>query len=658
MELTENRVFNLGDTSFRQKELLYGYKEILSSLRGHLNIYPKWETELQGRFYIDLIKNSELFDRQLTDDIKTSDKRGRTLTNALIKPGLINSDRQLGEVANKWLEGKAKSADRFEQLLSLSQDNLVFMRQLLKLRVYDYKSSEYIYPFRIGINLLLKYNNIPENNFLSLLHRIEPSQIDEDIIKDIIDTYQLVQDKKLSFKDYVKKYIPSSEFNIDNKKIEDLFNGSNLDYDLFSELFRNRKSSKSQKDYYDFCKLLMNFKKNKSEENLKMLIEKSKERKIKKAFGYGKIPFDIVSSDTINDFIERNKKNLLLSADHTKIYVQFILSQKEDRIREYRDMTKRVFKLTGIISFDQGLVNLVQPEAFEKIFEKKEVSLSGSGNINKYENDIDSVFYSDFTFVEILNIPNRSIDEVVKYLLKKFNVSISEKLPETLKQAKEKQLISLIHKDFKKEDVIRLLQLFKERDDDKIREYVTDSATIPTIFEYVVAIAWYYISDQSYSLLNSLNLTLDGDFKPLSHAIGGEGDIIVDYPDITTMLEATLMNKNSQKRGELEPVIRHAANLSTRKSGKVFTIFIADELDNNVVNIFRSVSQIELESTQNTRTTNSVFIFSLSISEVIELLINNITSGKIFEILNQEYNTTYHQISIGWRERVIEKLFN
>ncbi|QTJ35938.1 AlwI family type II restriction endonuclease [Dolosigranulum pigrum] len=320
-------------------------------------------------------------------------------------------------------------------------------------------------------------------------------------------------------------------------------------------------------------------------------------------------------------------------------------------------MTKRVFKLSGIISFDQGLVNLVQSWPLEKVFEE-DISLNGIGDVQKYEKDINSLFYKDITFTDILDIPDQRIDKIIRRLQEEFKISDPTALVKTLEEDKERQFLSLIDKEFSKERIIKLLYLFQERNDDEIKNIVTDSATIPTIFEYIIAIAWYYISDQSYSLLNSLNLTLDGDFKPLSHAIGGEGDIIVDYPDITTMLEATLMNKNSQKRGELEPVIRHAANLSTRKLGKVFTIFIADELDNNVVNIFRSVSQIELESTQNTRTTNSVFIFSLSISEVIELLINNITSGKIFEILNQEYNTTYHQISIGWRERVIEKLFN
>lgn len=346
-----------------------------------------------------------------------------------------------------------------------------------------------------------------------------------------------------------------------------------------------------------------------------------------------------------------------MSNDHTKIYTQFILSKKDDLISEYSDMTKRVFKLSGIISFDQGLVNLVQSWPLEKVFEE-DISLNGIGDVQKYEKDINSLFYKDITFTDILDIPDQRIDKIIRRLQEEFNISDPTALVKTLEEDKERQFLSLIDKEFSKERIIKLLYLFQERNDDEIKNIVTDSATIPTIFEYIIAIAWYYISDQPYSVLKSLNLTLDGDFKPLSHAVGGDGDIVIDYSDMTTMLEATLMNKNSQKRGELEPVIRHAANLSIRKSGKVFTIFIADELDNNVVNIFRGVSQIELESTQSMKTINSIYIFSFSISEIIELLMNDIRSKKIFRVLNEEYSTTYNQINIGWREKVTRKLFN
>lgn len=90
------------------------------------------------------------------------------------------------------------------------------------------------------------------------------------------------------------------------------------------------------------------------------------------------------------------------------------------------------------------------------------------------------------------------------------------------------------------------------------------------------------------------------------------------------MLEATLMDKNAQKRGELEPVIRHSVNLSIANKEPdrdTFTFFVADEVDINVNNIFRATAQIELESTQNKdKFINGVKIFSLDTQKLVYLI--------------------------------------
>ncbi|MGH2162036.1 AlwI family type II restriction endonuclease, partial [Enterococcus faecalis] len=115
-------------------------------------------------------------------------------------------------------------------------------------------------------------------------------------------------------------------------------------------------------------------------------------------------------------------------------------------------------------------------------------------------------------------------------------------------------------KTFPREKIIEILPLFSTRDDKKIKSEVSESATVPTIYEYIVAIAWFYISKEEFFITKSLNLTLDGEMRPLSHAAGGAGDIVIDYENLTLMLEVTLMNALAQKRGEWEPVLRHATN--------------------------------------------------------------------------------------------------
>lgn len=662
MKLSANSsVFNMGDTSFRRKTLLDDYKEILVFLKKHLELYPEWKSnnEAQGIFYTTVMESSELFDRTKKTDPA---KRGRTLTNALIKPGLINSKRQLGEAALNWIENNSKEADNLEKLMSLSIDNLVFLRQWFKLRVYSNNGEDYFYPFRVALELLSRYKDIPEKDFLYLLHTIEPSQVNNVTIKNIIEKYKLVDEKELSFEEYLDEYLPVFETTKEIEYARKVLSSESVNQDEFYKLFPNRKSSTSQEDYYYFYRYLLDFKRDKSVESLEKLLEMTKHSSIKKAFGFNKNPFNVSRRNKLNveEFLSENKGNLLLAKDNTKLYTQFILSKKEDLIREYSDMTKRSFNLSGIISFDQGLVNLTQPWLFKKIIHvvEDEMALAGRASHSEYENQIDSPFYRELSLLEVIKLSDVKLGQVISELQEEFNIVNVTSLIQIVEQEKEERFRKVIEKEFNREKIIELLPLFSSRDDKEIRDKVTDAATVPTIFEYVMAIAWYHISDEVYPLLKSINLTLDGDFKPLTHAVGGEGDIIVEYPETTMMLEATLMNKNSQKRGELEPVIRHATNLTARKPNEVFSIFVADELDNNVVNIFRAVSQVELESTQSNMVAKSVNIFSLSLPEIRAILLKRIDSNRIFDVLREEYSNQYEEIKIGWREQVTQQIFS
>jgi GCATC--recognizing type II restriction modification system (mmyCIII) endonuclease subunit len=61
------------------------------------------------------------------------------------------------------------------------------------------------------------------------------------------------------------------------------------------------------------------------------------------------------------------------------------------------------------------------------------------------------------------------------------------------------------------------------------------------------------------------------------------------------------------------------------KNKKTYTFFVANELDMNVINIFRATSQIRLQSTQDReKYTNGIKIYSLTIGKIVYLLENNI----------------------------------
>lgn len=643
MKVSDGSTFNLGDTSFRRKTLLDDYKTLLPILRKHNILFPNWNNDSQIAYYQEVMTETDLFERSESDDPA---KRSRTLTNALIKSGLINNKRKLSEVANNWIDNKIESFDELEKALGISKDNLVFFRQFMKLRVYD-DSNNYFYPFRVALKFLTKYQNVPEADFLVLLHSISSNDSESKILA-LVEDYSKVAKNNQTFGEYVAEHF--SDSSVDGFNAELLFSNTEFDTELFYRLFSNRKTPASQLDYLDFVTNLLNYKREKSIDNLKKLLESSKKSSVKKAFGFNKLPFELKKN--VQDFDEANQENELLDSDNTKIYFQFSSSKKYDLVREYKDMTKRSFNLTGIISFANGLVNLENRDVIEIIISN--IDLSGNEKYSNYETNLNSAFYKDLTTTKILGLDALEIS----HLREKIVVLLgTENIDTAVKNQKENKFRSIIEKEFPKTKIQELLPMFITREDDKIQEIVTDLAKVPDIFEYVLAIAWFYLSDADYSIIDSLNLPLDGNFRPLGHAAGGDGDIIINYPDLTVMLEATLMKKNVQKRGELEPVIRHTTNLAIRSENQVKTIFVADELDDNVINIFRASSYIELEGTNVDGKVQGVNIFPLTISEIMKMLDYSIPSSKVFNAMNNHYTKQPEFVISGWRDSILREVF-
>ncbi|MDR0911487.1 MAG: AlwI family type II restriction endonuclease [Methanobrevibacter sp.] len=709
MKIKSESTFNLGDTSFRRKTLIDDYKTLLLILNEHLKEFPTWQSnpQSQGMFYNSVMSQTDLFKRNTNED---PSKRGRTLTNSLIKPGLINNKREISEVGLNWINNNSKSFDAFEKILSLNNDNILFMRQLFKLRVYSENKKNYFYPYRIGLKLLSIYKNIPENDLLQILHFINPKMKQKEINL-IITNYKKVIDNKQDFNDFIKENFQQINFISQNKlkKAGELFQLNKIDEKLFNEIFFNRKSSNIKKKYFKFYKTIEEFNElivnrktseniasgknsenNKNNNNplnnkhvsidkrikecLDELISLSKEESIKKAFGFNSVVFKIpkrlklTDKEFIDTFIEINLNNPLLSKNKLDFFATFISSKKYDIISEYSDMTKRTFNLTGLFNFKNGLVSLVNSTLIKYLINeiKDKFQIAGEENIESYENNINNIFYKDLSLMEILNLTKDDVNNVVNKLYKEFNIQNLDELKQIFENKKEKRFRKIVEEEFNKNKTLELLKLFINRcdeNDKKIQEIVTDSATVPTIFEYILAIAWYHISNKDFSLYNSLNLTLDGNLKPLTHAGGGKGDIVIKSKFDTIMLEATLMNKNAQKRGELEPVIRHCANLAIEEESEdnqdVITIFVANQLDNNVINIFRAVSFVELESTHKRgEFIKGVTIFPLKIEELELMIEKKISSLNLISTIKDNYNEDINEVKVGWREKVIKDIFN
>lgn len=269
---------------------------------------------------------------------------------------------------------------------------------------------------------------------------------------------------------------------------------------------------------------------------------------------------------------------------------------------------------------------------------------------SNYEEDLSFEFYKDITISEILKINKSEVLDEIKNSLK---IEDNSQISNIVLNQKEEKFKNFISTTFPKEKIIEILYKFASRDDDWIKSEVSESATVSTIYEYIIAIAWYYISSEKYIVTKSLNLTLDGNMRPLTHAIGGAGDIVIDYENLTLMLEVTLMNTHSQKRGEWEPVLRHATNLTVDNIEKnTITLFIANELDINTVNIWRAVASVPLKSSNKIEVADLVKIFPLKNKELLEMLENNRNEKKLLTAINNSYSELEGNFDLDWRNKI------
>ena len=325
-------------------------------------------------------------------------------------------------------------------------------------------------------------------------------------------------------------------------------------------------------------------------------------------------------------------------------------------------MCFRSFQATGIFNFSNGLVNLNYRWLFKYLIPHLDIrfDLCGEDDYDHYENNESSIWYNDLSLVEIFNLTEDEILSILSSIKNEFKLDNTNLIHQYLEDKKEKEYQEFVQTKFPKDIVINILDEISKRNDKRVFELVTPNATIPTIFEYILTVVWFHISkNKDYSLHKSFQLTLDGDKLPLTHRGGGAGDIEIVTPNYALLIETTLMNSNNQKRGELEPVIRHSINFKLQQGcDNAQTLFIANELDTNVLNIFRAMQFVRLQGSLEKGEVKGLNIFALTTLDLIEILKNDIKDNEILSVINRNLMSEPMEINSEWYEPIRQQLFS
>lgn len=704
MKIAKGHIFNLMDTNGRRNDVtnaIQGYLTILNDIQNNKKMtWAALPASLaQYEFYRQAIERSpEVFQQhrpfdQLTEKLKSYpdfldavtredcnwirnntasycpilklfdkgiEDRARHYTTNLVKLGFADGQREISPVGELLLNLDKLKKDSLESMLPIDGVNIIYLRQLLKLRIFDANEKRYYSPFHMALFVLLTKPRVSETDFLELVQGFSPYSDFEDI-ENYIAGYKAGQ-----ITDKIEIKIP-----------EAIRQKEKLPKDLFKEYFKNRKSGRTVEIYWEFYEALWEYAEKQTPDNLNKLLLCYEENKaiLNKAFGKGLNIFRQKTGDrpSVNDFYKKYKK--MFGADRNEyLYVCFMQSKNLDQIREYSDTTKRIFKASGIIRFDSGFAELAYRELCTCIFEKSKIRKYISGNTEdeshasydgygEYEVGVNSYFCKVTTLSEIFDYSQQEITQAKENIKTKFPGIAFEKIPDIIADKRKTEFAGFVERTYPQNKVKEILLLFTDRkNDNKIKEIVSPDATVPTIYEYMVGIAWYYFSGKRIDLLESFNLTLSANFEPLVHAGGGQGDIVIYEEDKVVMLEATLMNANSQKRGEWEPVLRHSINLKAEEEKaqtgrEVTSFFIADKFDFNTINIWKAVASVPLQSTvDKDKLTENVVIMPVSTEELCSLMDKEQEYDRIITDVHKLFEVDKSKFDIHWRDKFMESI--
>ena len=639
----------IGTTSFRTAKLNLKIEEQLSLLDEFYDEIIKesnwnWNNELQEKYY-DFMKNKDF----LTGEAKRKDKDAREKTSGLVDIGLITADRLITEVGRELLKITKDGKFESDNIFNINRDSFIYLKQLLKTSI-DINDS-IVRPFIVVIKCLSELEYLSYDEFTYFVPLIR----DEKNAKQIISDIKLSREGKISTVEIIyKRLIQMDNYIIAQEKFEN----SNVDEKLICLVGMNRKSRTYDKPYYE---LYENLKKIFLEDgnNYEALLNAAKNINQKP----GTLWRSLLFKTTNIGIIRKNRRasiheecpfiNCKNEIELKKVFFKYLhVFKAMATLSDYFDLNRRYFNITDILIFEDNIIKLdVIPKYYFKeiidVLYKKTFIKDSNLNINIELERISEAFKLDIS--KVYEALSRDLGIVIKN---------SEQAATYLNDERYRRFNTLVDKKFNDSVLIELLNCFEKRDDKRIEELVTDEATIPTIFEYILGIIWYKVSERQGNILEFMKLSLEANLLPKTHAAGGYADIIYEYeactfyPRHSLLLEATLADGNNQRRMEMEPVSRHLGDYRIRFNNPFdYSLFVSTYLDRNVISDFRYRKIIPY--VRDEKIIKGMKIVSMDTSSLKKIIEKKIKYKYLYEVFNK-----YHEMPVeteDWHDDMIKE---
>ena len=586
--------WSIGTTSFRVSRLNYKIERQLQLLKKFWldNPNDNWKNnnELQSKYYYFMKDNGFLI-----GEAPRPDKDAREKTSGLVDIGVLTQDRKLTEVGNKIesLLGKERTKDN---IFYIDEDSYYYLLQFLKLQINN--DGLKVKPFIALLYMLEKLDYLTYDEFTYLLP----------LCKSKYDVIKMVNDIKYNRQGLdLDTIITTRIYDMDNyiRALEEFRKDYPVTEETFEMIGMNRKSASYEHAYLpvynELVNLVFHLRHNSFDERLeaynnlynycKNISGNAKSHWISYLFmNYNPRNFDEKFDEEFRKLEISEVKNIV---DFKRVFFEreHIIKWKVN-LKEYFDLNRRYFSLTDIIKFGEDKIEL---DLLPKYYFKEIIDDLLDEKLLEDE-EYDKLFHSFIPIEEISSKYRTDIANVVNDINKDLNTNLTiDSINTYLEDEKIKQFNKLIDERFRDNDLLSILDLIKDRKDSEVSGLVSDNADVPTIFEYILGIAWYRISNKEGNILKFMNLSLDADLLPKTHAGGGMADIVYEYkengyPKHNLLIEATLSESTGQRHMEMEPVSRHLGeDISATNNENDYALFVAPNLEERLILDFRNM---------------------------------------------------------------------
>ena len=631
--------WSLGTTSFRMVEFnrkIEKQLELLQDFWGNPDFANQQWSEnepLQEQYYNHLKENDFI-----EGDAPRKAKDAREKTSGLVDLGLIDNERRLTDAGNSLLRVALTADFNTNNLLQIPADSFLYLKQLLK--VYSPIDNGYVRPY---IVLTMALNRLGELSFDEFTYLLPLAIVDSKTLE-ILNSIENIR----SGNGTIDETLISVLMDMPNyKEALDILLRNDITESIITEIGMNRKSRTYDKPYFRLYRALQEIISTCSDESAINLFNAVKSVSGKSSNFWKQYLFNtsLTSKVSKEGFATINTHARIFHCfNETEFKTEFFklmhLFKAKSTLSDYFDLNRRYFKTTDTLLFQDNKVKFdIIPNCFFQIVESNLTTLAYAFDENLSANiSLDEIVGIQITenqifakVEEIYGVQVRNLYDVQAFVdrerYERFNAMIDNK--------------------FTDENIIALMTAFEDRRDGDIQSMVTNNADIPTIFEYVLAIVWYKISGRQGKILDYMNLSLDADLLPVTHAAGGHEDITYkyeateDYPAHTLLLEATLANRTNQRRMEMEPVSRHLGEyLLSHADEHAYCLFTTTYLHINVISDFRMRKLMPYYSSDGTRSIDGMKIIPCQTAELRTIIQKKLTYAQLYQIFEQAYQST------------------